>query len=341
VRVVTFNPELLLMGSIRRPKRIKFNGNDEKEYPFLAKVSADDDDDDGGDDDGGDDDGDGWAITSEGDLVLTSRECVVFWCLVFGVWACVRVVGACAPLQGGEDLRLDQRIQTMFRLMNKLLRASPECQRRNLAIKTYHVVPVTQDTGLIQWVMNTEPVKSVLEDEWTSLMDPRLGFKINLGVGRAGNTKAAAYVLLALGWVLCFVGLVWFGVAGSCVGRLVTSHPCPCALLGVCVATSTMAAACTNAAGCGSLSHTHTSYRNKWLHSCKPNTNAHATLHAYAAGVADRQNASSMFEQCLRMVPPDLLKRRLVSMSTGADAFLTVRSQVSKSVWSHGRRRRC
>ena len=77
VRVVTFNRELLLMASIRKPKRIKLNGNDEKEYPFLAK--------------------------------------------------------------GGEDLRLDQRIQTMFRLMNKLLRANPEAQRRHLHIKTYNV----------------------------------------------------------------------------------------------------------------------------------------------------------------------------------------------------------
>lgn len=39
----------------------------------------------------------------------------------------------------GEDLRLDQRIQQIFTLMNEQLKLNSECNFRRLAIVTYNV----------------------------------------------------------------------------------------------------------------------------------------------------------------------------------------------------------
>ena len=51
------------------------------------------------------------------------------------------------------------------------------------------VIPVTQETGLIEWVLNTTPVKQVLEDEWTARLDTGArALRVNLSPG--GNTKA-------------------------------------------------------------------------------------------------------------------------------------------------------
>jgi DNA-dependent protein kinase catalytic subunit len=41
VRVSSFDPKILVMGSLRRPKRLKIHGNDEKDYPYLVKGGED------------------------------------------------------------------------------------------------------------------------------------------------------------------------------------------------------------------------------------------------------------------------------------------------------------
>jgi len=69
------------MSSMRKPKSIVINGNDQREYPFLVK--------------------------------------------------------------GGEDLRLDQRIEQLFVLMNEVFMKDPKCQQHNLQLRTYQVIPMT------------------------------------------------------------------------------------------------------------------------------------------------------------------------------------------------------
>ncbi len=43
-------------------------------------------------------------------------------------------------MKGGEDLRLDQRIEQLFVAMNDILRADPQCEKRKLALQTYEVI---------------------------------------------------------------------------------------------------------------------------------------------------------------------------------------------------------
>ncbi|CAM9754681.1 unnamed protein product [Ectocarpus sp. 6 AP-2014] len=92
---------LLLMNSLRLPKRLTMHGDDEKDHMFLVK--------------------------------------------------------------GGEDLRVDQRVEQLFEVMNAVMATSASCRRARLSNTTYKVVPVTPEIGLIEWVQNTRPLKSVIE----------------------------------------------------------------------------------------------------------------------------------------------------------------------------------
>jgi DNA-dependent protein kinase catalytic subunit len=103
IKVSSFSPKLLVMGSMRRPKRLKIHGNDERDYPYLVK--------------------------------------------------------------GGEDLRLDQRVEQLFSVMNEIFVQNPACCKRRLAIKTYQVVPMTSKVGIIEWLENTRPLKEIIEEE--------------------------------------------------------------------------------------------------------------------------------------------------------------------------------
>lgn len=63
-------------------------------------------------------------------------------------------------VKGGEDLRLDQRIEQLFEVMNNVLGRDASCSKRKLAVRTYSVIPVSKTCGLLQFVENT----CVLED---------------------------------------------------------------------------------------------------------------------------------------------------------------------------------
>ncbi|CAD8069351.1 unnamed protein product [Paramecium sonneborni] len=94
-KIASFDQGMLVLSSIRKPKRIKIYGTDEKQYLFLVK--------------------------------------------------------------GGEDLRLDQRIECLFDVMNKILPDSD--------LSTYGVFPMTKLFGMLQWVDNTTVIKDIIDRE--------------------------------------------------------------------------------------------------------------------------------------------------------------------------------
>ncbi|KAG0339299.1 hypothetical protein BG004_006877 [Podila humilis] len=101
--IIRFDPRVLVMSSIRKPKRISILGSDEKEHLFLVK--------------------------------------------------------------GGEDLRLDQRIQQLFSLMNDIMAKDPQCSQQNIQIGTYKVIPMSGSLGILEWVDNTKPLRHCIEGE--------------------------------------------------------------------------------------------------------------------------------------------------------------------------------
>ncbi|KAG0205959.1 hypothetical protein BGX33_007637 [Mortierella sp. NVP41] len=98
-----FDQRLLVMSSIRKPKRLSILGSDEKEHLFLVK--------------------------------------------------------------GGEDLRLDQRVQQLFSLMNDLMQKDPQCSQQNMSVGTYKVIPMSGSLGILEWVDNTKPLRHCIEGE--------------------------------------------------------------------------------------------------------------------------------------------------------------------------------
>ncbi|KAF9155537.1 hypothetical protein BG015_009513 [Linnemannia schmuckeri] len=101
-----FDQRLLVMSSIRKPKRLSILASDEKEHLFLVK--------------------------------------------------------------GGEDLRLDQRVQQLFSLMNDLMLKDPQCSQQNISVGTYKVIPMSGSLGILEWVDNTKPLRHCIEGELPS-----------------------------------------------------------------------------------------------------------------------------------------------------------------------------
>lgn len=49
--------------------------------------------------------------------------------------------------------------------MNDIFKEDPACQSRDLNLKTFNVVPITNCLGILEWVDNTQPLKSIIDRE--------------------------------------------------------------------------------------------------------------------------------------------------------------------------------
>ncbi|KAM0929216.1 hypothetical protein ACQ4PT_001782 [Festuca glaucescens] len=63
-----------------------------------------------------------------------------------------------------DDLRKDSRMMEFNAVINRLLSKVPESRRRKLYIRTFAVVPLTEDCGLVEWVPNTRGLRHILQD---------------------------------------------------------------------------------------------------------------------------------------------------------------------------------
>jgi phosphatidylinositol kinase/protein kinase (PI-3 family) len=64
------------------------------------------------------------------------------------------------------DLRKEQRFIEFAGLCNKMLEMDSEASKRNLRLRTYAIVPLSRNTGLIEWINNTTTLKSVVGEYW-------------------------------------------------------------------------------------------------------------------------------------------------------------------------------
>eukprot|EP00435_Cladocopium_sp_Y103_P066163 s137_g28.t1 len=64
------------------------------------------------------------------------------------------------------DLRKDSRLMEFAAMVNQLLAKSPDANRRNLAVRTFHVVIISEKCGLLEWVPNTKGLRHVIDDLW-------------------------------------------------------------------------------------------------------------------------------------------------------------------------------
>ena len=59
-------------------------------------------------------------------------------------------------------------------MINRLLVRDTDSRRRNLHIRTFSVMPLNENNGLVQWVDNTSVLRTILNDLYTRNYGPEL-----------------------------------------------------------------------------------------------------------------------------------------------------------------------
>ncbi|VDD74871.1 unnamed protein product [Mesocestoides corti] len=78
-----------------------------------------------------------------------------------------------------DDLRKDSRLMDMNSIINKFLLKNPETRHRALQIRTYAVIPLSENGGLIEWACNTQPFRSILTKLYAEIGRPFNWMKMN------------------------------------------------------------------------------------------------------------------------------------------------------------------
>ncbi|OUM66587.1 hypothetical protein PIROE2DRAFT_6109 [Piromyces sp. E2] len=67
-------------------------------------------------------------------------------------------------VKGSDDLRQDAVLSKIFNLVNILLNKNQSTRKRQLSIRTYHIIPLSPRSGIIEWVQNTIPFGTYLTE---------------------------------------------------------------------------------------------------------------------------------------------------------------------------------
>ncbi|KAI5778883.1 armadillo-type protein [Geopyxis carbonaria] len=67
-------------------------------------------------------------------------------------------------LKGHEDIRQDERVMQLFGLVNTLLAVDSECFKRHLNIQQYPVIPLSQNSGLLGWVPDSDTLHVLIRE---------------------------------------------------------------------------------------------------------------------------------------------------------------------------------
>ena len=67
-------------------------------------------------------------------------------------------------LKGHEDIRQDERVMQLFGLVNTLLDTDTECFKRHLNIQRYPAIPLSQNSGLLGWVPNSDTLHVLIRE---------------------------------------------------------------------------------------------------------------------------------------------------------------------------------
>jgi len=67
-------------------------------------------------------------------------------------------------LKGNEDLRMDERVMQLFGLLNGLLAQDVDTSKLGLNIQRYAVVPLSGNSGLVEWVPNCDTFNQLVKD---------------------------------------------------------------------------------------------------------------------------------------------------------------------------------
>jgi FKBP12-rapamycin complex-associated protein len=67
-------------------------------------------------------------------------------------------------LKGHEDIRQDERVMQLFGLVNTLLNNDSESFKRHLSIQQFPAIPLSQNSGLLGWVPNSDTLHNLIKE---------------------------------------------------------------------------------------------------------------------------------------------------------------------------------
>ena len=67
-------------------------------------------------------------------------------------------------LKGHEDIRQDERAMQLFGLVNTLLNNDSESFKRHLSIQLFPAIPLSQNSGLLGWVPNSDTLHNLIKE---------------------------------------------------------------------------------------------------------------------------------------------------------------------------------
>ena len=67
-------------------------------------------------------------------------------------------------LKGHEDIRQDERVMQLFGLVNTLLDNDGESFKRHLSVQGFPAIPLSQSSGLLGWVSNSDTLHALIKE---------------------------------------------------------------------------------------------------------------------------------------------------------------------------------
>ncbi|KAJ5094952.1 Serine/threonine-protein kinase tor2 [Penicillium argentinense] len=67
-------------------------------------------------------------------------------------------------LKGQEDIRQDERVMQLFGLVNTLLDNDSESFKRHLSVQRFPAIPLSQSSGLLGWVCNSDTLHALIKE---------------------------------------------------------------------------------------------------------------------------------------------------------------------------------
>ncbi|KAI7858792.1 hypothetical protein BDC45DRAFT_283922 [Circinella umbellata] len=68
-----------------------------------------------------------------------------------------------------DDLRKDARMMEFNHMISSFLKRDAKARERDLYIRTYGIIPLGENWGLIEWINNLSPLKAIVAQEWAMI----------------------------------------------------------------------------------------------------------------------------------------------------------------------------
>jgi serine/threonine-protein kinase ATR len=90
---------------------------------------------------------------------------------ISAVTTCGRNVRFLLKQEKYGDLRKDARLMEFNTVVNRLLQEESECRKRNLRLRTFCVVCLNEECGILEWVPNTTGLRTLVVESHSRCLD--------------------------------------------------------------------------------------------------------------------------------------------------------------------------